>query len=69
VPEPGRGEVESGLTIRECAYDARAPSDLAQDPLEQIINANASPMLPPGRHSGERLHRRRFDQLGGLCET
>jgi hypothetical protein len=52
VPQPGRGEVEGGLTIRECACDARAPSDLAQDPLEQIISANA-------RASSTELSRRR----------
>ncbi len=62
-PQPGRGEVESG-----CAYDARAPSDLAQDPLEQIISANASPMLLRESIVGERLLHRRFHQLGGPCE-
>ena len=34
------GEVERGLTIRECAHDAGAPPDLTQDALERIVGAN-----------------------------
>src|SRR5438128_1848448 len=45
VPQPGRGKIEGGLTIRECADHARPPSDLAQDALERIVGANPAPML------------------------
>ena len=37
VPQSGRGEVKRRLSVGECTDDARAPSDLAQDPLERII--------------------------------
>jgi hypothetical protein len=37
MAQPGRGEIECRLSVGECTDDARAPSDLAQDPLERII--------------------------------
>jgi hypothetical protein len=38
MAQPGRGEVERRLPVRECANDARAPPDLAQNALERIVN-------------------------------
>ena len=38
MAQPGRGEVERRLPVRECANDARAPPDLAQNTLERIVN-------------------------------
>jgi hypothetical protein len=39
VAQPGRSDVERGLTIRERAQDTRAPSDLAQDTLKRVVGA------------------------------
>ncbi len=59
VAQPGGGEVERGLTIRECAYDTRAPPDLAQDALERVVGANPPPVLLREGVVGERLLDRR----------
>src|SRR6188472_490432 len=38
MTQPGGGQVESRLPVGECADDASAPPDLAQDTLERVIN-------------------------------
>jgi hypothetical protein len=48
------------LPIRECAYNAGASPDLAQDALERIVGANQTPVLFREAVVGERLLGRRF---------
>src|SRR4029434_10143111 len=64
VSEPGRGEVKRRLPVGERAYDARAPSDLAQDALERIVGADAPPVLLREGVVGECLLDRFLDELG-----
>ena len=65
MPQPGRGKIERGLSIRECADHPRAPSDLTQDALKRIVGADATPVLLWERVIGQRLLDRRFHELGG----
>jgi hypothetical protein len=66
VAQPGRGEIESRLPVREGADHGSAPPDLAQNALERIVGADATPMLLGKRVLGECFLDRRFHELGGL---
>jgi hypothetical protein len=46
MAQPGSSEVERRLPGWECANDARAPPDLAQNTLERIVRSNAPPVWP-----------------------
>jgi hypothetical protein len=55
--EPCRDQHEGRVAVRERADDASAPSHLANDALERIVGADASPML--GRTQGVNASKRR----------
>ena len=57
MSEPRRDEHESCVAVGERADDASAPSHLANDALERIAGADASPML--GRTQGVTASERR----------
>src|SRR5262249_29259023 len=69
VAQPCGGEVERGLTVRERAHHARAPSDLVQDALERVVGANPPPVLLREGVVGECLLDCRFHQLGSAAQA
>src|SRR5262249_10209435 len=54
-----------GLTVWEGAHDTRAPADLAQDALERIVGADATPVLLRRGIVGERLEGGKDSEFSG----
>ena len=69
MPQPGRSEIESRLSIRKCTDDAGASPNLAQDALEGVIGTNTPPVLLREGVVGQRLLDCRFHDLGGLNQA
>src|SRR5215472_9097534 len=61
-PQPGRGQV---APVGERPDDARAPPDLAQEPLERVVGADPPPVLLGECIVGQGLLDPRFRELGG----
>ena len=57
--------VERALAVREGADDPRSAADLAVQPLDGIVGADASPVPRGEAHVGQRLRDAVADALGG----
>lgn len=44
VTHTGRGQVPTGLAVRECAHHASSSSDLAHDPLQRVVGSQLDPI-------------------------
>jgi hypothetical protein len=66
MSEPGRGQIERALAIRECAHDTSAAPDLTHDPLERVVGADAPPVLARKGQVGEGLGNCRRDPPANL---
>lgn len=66
MAQAGGGQVATGLTVREWADNARAPSDLAHQPLQRIISANTPPVFVRKGIKAQRLFDRFAQSVGQL---
>ncbi len=64
VAQARRGQVQAGLSIRECANDAGASSDLKHDSFERVASLELDPMAVGETVVGQRLMAVLFEQLG-----
>jgi hypothetical protein len=69
VPQPGRGEVEGRLAVREGANHSGAPSDLAQDVFKWVVGTDAPAMLLREAVVADGLLEARCRKLGGSGQT
>ena len=68
MSEPGGGQIERALAVRERTHTPGTAPDLAHDPLERIVGADPPPVLARKGHRGERLGNRRRDPLCQLAQ-
>jgi hypothetical protein len=69
VSQPGRGQVECGLTIGESDDPTASAPDLAYDALQRIVVLDPTPVLVEEGITNEHLVPRRVDPGGNLGEA
>jgi hypothetical protein len=69
VAQPGSGEVQGRLPVREGPDHTRASPDPAQEALERVVGADAPPVLRWEGVVGQGLFDPRFSKLGRLGEA
>lgn len=68
MPQAGVDQHEGRVPIRETTYHAGAPADLPVKPLNDIVGADASPMLRVKIGIGQSFFHTVFNFLGGLLQ-
>lgn len=69
VPQPGRRQIETGLTVGEGADDTGSSPDLVHDALERIVRSNLPPIDGRKGIAGERLVNRLLDEISCFGHT
>ena len=65
MAQPGGGQVQRRLPIRECADDTGSPPYLAQDAFQRVVGSYPPPVLFWKSVVAKRLFNRIFHKLGG----
>jgi len=63
VPQPGRGQVDAALTVRERANHPGATADLLHDPFQRVVGPDLGPVDIREGVVGQRLTDVLRDQL------
>ena len=68
MAEPGADQHQGGVAVRECPHHAGPVADLAVQPLDHVVGADARPVLAGEIAVGQRLLDAVLDLLGGLLQ-